>query len=100
MKVHYRDRALADLDEIFQYIDKRSPSGARNVIDAINAAINAIAEHPLAAQETSFPHIRVKIVRRYQYKVFFIRSASTGSTFCMCATARGVRGLQRCDPLT
>jgi plasmid stabilization system protein ParE len=71
MKVHYRDRALADLDEIFQNIDKRSPSGARNVIDAINAAINAIAEHPLAAQETSFPHIRVKIVRRYQYKIFY-----------------------------
>jgi toxin ParE1/3/4 len=72
MKVHYRDRALADLDEIFQYIDKRSPSGARNVIDAINAAINAIAEHPLAAQETSFPHIHVKIVRRYQYKIFYL----------------------------
>ena len=48
-----------------------SPSGARNVIDAINAAIKAIAEHPFAAQETSFPHIRVKIVRRYQYKIFY-----------------------------
>jgi toxin ParE1/3/4 len=75
MKVHYRDRALADLDEIFQYVDKRSPSGARNVIDAINAAINVIAEHPLAAQETSFPHIRVKIVRRYQYKIFYLVGA-------------------------
>jgi plasmid stabilization system protein ParE len=30
MKVRYRARALADLEEIFQYIDKRSPSGAHN----------------------------------------------------------------------
>jgi toxin ParE1/3/4 len=75
MKVHYRDRALADLDEIFQYIDKRSPSGARNVIDAISAAIDAIAEHPLGAQATSSPNIRVKIVRRYQYKIFYLVGA-------------------------
>jgi toxin ParE1/3/4 len=60
MRVHYRERALADLDEIFQYIDKRSPGGARNVIDAISAAVNAIAEHPLGARETSSPHIHVK----------------------------------------
>jgi toxin ParE1/3/4 len=53
MRVHYRERALADLDEIFQYIDKRSPGGARNVIDAISAAVSAIAEHPLGARETS-----------------------------------------------
>jgi plasmid stabilization system protein ParE len=37
MKVRYRGRALADLEQIFQYIDKRSPSGARNVIDEIHA---------------------------------------------------------------
>jgi toxin ParE1/3/4 len=49
MKVHYRDRALADLDEIFQYIDKRGPGGARNVIDAIHAAIQSIAAFPLSA---------------------------------------------------
>jgi hypothetical protein len=33
MKVRYRGRAPAHLEQIFQYIDKRSPSGARNVID-------------------------------------------------------------------
>jgi plasmid stabilization system protein ParE len=75
MRVHYRERALADLDEIFQYIDKHSPSGARNVIDAISAAINAIAEHPLGARETSFPHIHVKVVRRYRYKIFYLVGA-------------------------
>jgi plasmid stabilization system protein ParE len=99
MKVRYRGRALADLDEIFHYIDKRSPSGARNVIDEIHAAINAIAEYPLSAQQTSYPRIHVKIVRRYRYRIFPL-SKPTRSKSCMCATARGVRGLRKSDVLT
>jgi toxin ParE1/3/4 len=75
MKVRYRGRALADLEEIFEYIDKRSPSGARNVIDEIHAAINSIAEFPLSAQQTSYPRIHVKIVRRYRYKIFYVVEA-------------------------
>jgi toxin ParE1/3/4 len=68
VKVHYRKRALADPEQIFRYIDKRSPPGARNVIDAIDAAIDVIAEHPLIAESTSLVGIHVKIVRRYRYK--------------------------------
>jgi toxin ParE1/3/4 len=75
MKVRYRGRALADLEEIFEYIDKRSPTGARNVIDEIHAAINAIAEYPLSTQQTSYPRIHVKIVRRYRYKLFYVVEA-------------------------
>ena len=71
MKVHYRKRALADLEQIFQYIDKRSPTGARNVIDAIHTAIDVIAEHLLSAERTSLVGIHVKIVRRYRYKIFY-----------------------------
>jgi plasmid stabilization system protein ParE len=32
--VRYRELALADLEQIFQYLDERSPAGARNVIEA------------------------------------------------------------------
>ena len=75
MKVRYRGRALADLEQIFHYIDKRSSSGARNVIDEIHAAINAIAEYPLSEQQTSYPRIHVKIVRRYRYRIFYVVEA-------------------------
>ena len=51
MKVRYRARALADLDDIFRYLDERSPTGARNVMAAIFAAIGGIAVDPLAAQD-------------------------------------------------
>jgi plasmid stabilization system protein ParE len=29
MKVRYRERALDDLEQIFTYLDERSPAGAR-----------------------------------------------------------------------
>jgi len=70
MKVRYRERALADLEQIFSYLDKRSPGGARKVVDAIHAAIMNIAESPLSARATSEPTVRVKLVGRYQYKIF------------------------------
>jgi plasmid stabilization system protein ParE len=71
MKVRYRIQARADLEEIFRYLDRRSPTGARNVLQAIHAAIDNIAEFPNAAQRTSDPEIRVKIVGRYRYRIFY-----------------------------
>ena len=38
MKVRYRELALSDLDQIFRYLDARSPNGARQVIDAVHTA--------------------------------------------------------------
>ncbi len=35
MKLLYREQALTDLEQIFQYIDERSPTGACNVINAV-----------------------------------------------------------------
>jgi toxin ParE1/3/4 len=71
MKVRYRELALSDLDRIFRYLDQRSPAGARHVIDAIHSAIDDIAHDPLSARVTSDPTVRVKVVRRYGYKVFY-----------------------------
>jgi toxin ParE1/3/4 len=71
MKVRYRERALADLEGIFQFLNDRSPAGARNVLRAIHEAIGEIAEHPLAAPRTSEADIRVKILGRYRYKIFY-----------------------------
>ncbi len=62
MNVRYRARALADIDDIFQYLNERSPTGARNVLSAIADAIDSIAENPMASPRTSEPDIRVKIL--------------------------------------
>ena len=71
MNVCYRARALADLDGIFRFLNERSPTGARNVLRALADAVDEIAEYPLAAPLTSDPDIRVKILGRYRYKIFF-----------------------------
>jgi plasmid stabilization system protein ParE len=64
MKVTYRQLALVDLTEIFLYLSKYSPNGARNVLAAINVAIKEISENPFIARPTSEADLRVKIVRR------------------------------------
>jgi toxin ParE1/3/4 len=71
MKVRFRERALADLDEISRFLTQRSPTGARNVINAIHSAVADIAAFPYSARRTSDPTVRVKIVGRYRYQVFY-----------------------------
>lgn len=71
MKLQYRAQALADIDEIYRYLEERSPSGARSVLRAIYASIQLIAEQPLSYQRTDDPDIRVHVVRRYRYKIFY-----------------------------
>lgn len=66
MKVRYRARALTDIEEIFQFLNERSPTGARNVLRSLAEAIDALAENPLAAPRTSEPDIRVKVIGRYR----------------------------------
>jgi plasmid stabilization system protein ParE len=71
MRVRYRARALSDLEEINRYLEPRSPAGARNVLRTIHAAINDIAQFPHSAEQTSDPDIRVKVLGRYRYKIFY-----------------------------
>jgi toxin ParE1/3/4 len=71
MTVRYSGRARHDLSDIFQYLDQRSPAGARNVMRAIYASIAFLAEHPRASEETSIPGVRAKIVSRYGFKIFY-----------------------------
>jgi toxin ParE1/3/4 len=71
MKVRYRARSLADIDEIFSYIKERSPSGALTVLHAIFDGVQRIAANPLAWQATGDPDIRVFVLQRYRYKIFY-----------------------------
>ena len=71
MRVRYRELALSDLDHIFRYLAQRSPAGARNVIDAIRAAIDDVAQNPFSGRQTSDSSVRAKVVSRYGYKIFY-----------------------------
>jgi toxin ParE1/3/4 len=71
MKIRYSPQARDDLRDIFFYLNDRSPTGAENVMRAIHAGIQFLAENPMASQETSLAEIRVKILRRYNFKIFY-----------------------------
>jgi toxin ParE1/3/4 len=77
MRLRYRAQALADIDAIHRFLEEHSPAGARNVLHAIYASIHLIAEHPLSYQRTDDSDIRVHVVRRYRYKIFY---SVTGAT--------------------
>jgi hypothetical protein len=53
MRIRYSPQARDDLHDIFHYLAERSPSGAENVMRAINASIAFLAENPLACGATT-----------------------------------------------
>ena len=88
MRLRYRAQALADIDSIHRYLEERSPSGARNVLRAIYASIQLIADRPLSYQRTDDPDIRVHVVQRYRYKIFYSAAGDTVEVIHVRHTAR------------
>jgi toxin ParE1/3/4 len=71
MRVRYRARALADIEEIRSYLEKRSPVGAGNVLRSIRLGIKFVTENPLASERADDPGVRVKVLLDYPYKIFY-----------------------------
>ncbi len=69
MKVRHSLRAFADREAIYDYLDKRSPQGARNVQVAIVRAIRSLALYPRLGQRTDRSGVHELIVPRRPYKV-------------------------------
>jgi len=71
MKVRYTSRAHDDLTAILDYIDQRSPSGARNVKRALQRTIELIGDHPQAGRVCDEQQNRVIPVGGYPYLVYW-----------------------------
>jgi len=48
--VRYTPQARADIEQIYRYLHEGNPSGAENVLRAIYAGAQFIAEHPQKAR--------------------------------------------------
>ena len=71
MKVRYTLPALADLDEILDYLTPRSPRGAARIQARIKTFIDLLTSHPLMGGRTDDPIIRRLVVTPYDYLVFY-----------------------------
>jgi plasmid stabilization system protein ParE len=71
MKVALAPRALRDLEDIAAYLRQRSPSGARNVLLAIKASIDALSAFPEIGRVVDDEQHRRLPVMRYPYSIFY-----------------------------
>ena len=71
MKVRITPQAGEDVGAIVEYLTKRSPQGARNVLQSLHAALDFIECHPYAAEKTVDDYLRMKTVPGYSYKIFY-----------------------------
>jgi toxin ParE1/3/4 len=71
MRVRYTARAREDLAAILQYLDDRSPQGARNVKRSIKQTIELIGRHPRIGRRADVQEARVLPTGRYPYLVYW-----------------------------
>jgi toxin ParE1/3/4 len=71
MRVRYTPRAGSDLQSILQYIDERSPRGARNVKRAIQKTIELIGEFPEGGRRAGEQATRALPAGRYPYLIYW-----------------------------
>jgi plasmid stabilization system protein ParE len=71
MIIRYSARATRDLESIYEYLSQRSPRGALHVLTAIYAAVEFVRRDPEAAEATTIDGIRMKVVHRYRFKIFY-----------------------------
>lgn len=71
MKLRYTQRAQADLEAIFTYLDARAPAAAQSVKTLIERRIALLADYPFIAPVTDAPGIHELTIVRYPYKVYY-----------------------------
>jgi len=76
MIVRYSRRAENDLAKILDYLDARSPRGARNVKVAIKRVIDLIGATPMIGHTAGRGEVRVMPVGRYPYLIYWTFEAN------------------------
>jgi plasmid stabilization system protein ParE len=71
MTVGYSTRALADLEDILTFLQRRNPRAAAAIMTAIEDRISLLTTFPFMAPETDEPGVREVSLVRYPYKIYY-----------------------------
>ena len=71
MRVRYSSRARDDLDQIYSYLNERSPVAATAVLRRIHGRVLQLADSPLLGPATEIADVRGLSVGRYPYKAYY-----------------------------
>ena len=70
-KVRYTPQALGDLHFIFKDVAEHNPRAASAVKSWIRKRIESLALFPMSGPETATPGLRMLVVGRYPYLIFY-----------------------------
>jgi plasmid stabilization system protein ParE len=71
MKVRYTLRARADLEEIYEYLEKQQPTAAQHLKSAIERQIGLLIHFPYMAPTTDEAGVRELTLARHPYKIYY-----------------------------
>lgn len=71
LTVRFDARALADLAEIRDYLMAHSPGGAERVRLHLVETIERLSDFPFLGRQTDQPGVRVLVLTRYPYLIFY-----------------------------
>ena len=71
MKIVFTPRSLLDLEDIADYLKRRSPQGAVRVRAAILGALGHLTQFPGLGRRQSVDGVRKIGVRRYPYLIYY-----------------------------
>jgi addiction module RelE/StbE family toxin len=77
MKVRFARKAQRDLAGIHAYIAKDSPTVASRFVARLIERARQLADQPFAGRETDEPDVRVVVVPRLRYFIFYTIVADT-----------------------
>ena len=88
MRLRYTPPALADLENILEYVAAHSPSASRKVAERLRALAELARQHPEIGRATDEPGIRRIIARPYPYLIFY---EATDDAIIIHAVRHGAR---------
>ena len=71
MRLRYTLRALADLEEISRYLEKRRPAALQSFRSTVERQIGWLSSFPYMAPATDEPGIRELTLSRHPYKIYY-----------------------------
>lgn len=80
MTVVYSRRALAQLDEILQFLASRDPKVAAAATDRFEALVAMLARRPAMGRPTNLVDVRVFRAAPYPYLIFYRTDRDSGIT--------------------
>ena len=70
MRLRFSRQALADIEDIYDYISKHSPRGVNSVAAQIHHTSGLLGQYPHLGRTTNIPGVYVISTPRYPYLIY------------------------------